>query len=195
MARKVPQLNMSSTADISFLLLTFFLLTSSISTDKGLSRMLPPLPDPNAKPPIIKERNVFTVLVNTYDQLLVEGKPGDIRNLRRQVKEFIANPYDDPNLSEGEIITLPHLGQVRKSKGVISLQNDRGTSYDMYIKVQNELAGAIYELRDELAQEKLGRSISQISDQTILDEIQKAVPMSISEAEPKAVGGKWYGKI
>ncbi|HPU46048.1 MAG TPA: biopolymer transporter ExbD, partial [Bacteroidales bacterium] len=87
-------------------------------------------------------------------------------------------------------ITLPHLGQVRKSKGVISLQNDRGTSYDMYIKVQNELAGAIYELRDELAQEKLGRSISQISDQTILDEIQKAVPMSISEAEPKAVGGK-----
>jgi len=195
MARKVPQLNMSSTADISFLLLTFFLLTSSISTDKGLSRMLPPLPDPNAKPPIIKERNVFTVLVNTYDQLLVEGKPGDIRNLRRQVKEFISNPYDDPNLSEGEIITLPHLGQVRKSKGVISLQNDRGTSYDMYIKVQNELAGAIYELRDELAQEKLGRSISQISDQTILDEIQKAVPMSISEAEPKAVGGKWYGKI
>ncbi|HNQ21450.1 MAG TPA: biopolymer transporter ExbD [Bacteroidales bacterium] len=103
MARKVPQLNMSSTADISFLLLTFFLLTSSISTDKGLSRMLPPLPDPNAKPPIIKERNVFTVLVNTYDQLLVEGKPGDIRNLRRQVKEFISNPYDDPNLSEGEI--------------------------------------------------------------------------------------------
>lgn len=190
MARKIPQLNMSSTADISFLLLTFFLLTSSISTDKGLSRMLPPLPDPNAKPPIIKERNVFTVLVNTYDQLLVEGKPGDIRNLRRQVKEFISNPYDDPNLSEGEIITLPHLGQVRKSKGVISLQNDRGTSYDMYIKVQNELAGAIYELRDELAQEKLGRSISQISDQTILDEIQKAVPMSISEAEPKAVGGK-----
>ena len=190
MARKVPQLNMSSTADISFLLLTFFLLTSSISTDKGLSRMLPPLPDPNAKPPIIKERNVFTVLVNTYDQLLVEGKPGDIRNLRRQVKEFIANPYDDPNLSEGEIITLPHLGQVRKSKGVISLQNDRGTSYDMYIKVQNELAGAIYELRDELAQEKLGRSISQISDQTILDEIQKAVPMSISEAEQQPVGGK-----
>ncbi|NLY22823.1 MAG: biopolymer transporter ExbD [Bacteroidales bacterium] len=190
MARKIPQLNMSSTADISFLLLTFFLLTSSINTDKGLSRMLPPLPDPNAKPPIIKERNVFTVLVNTYDQLLVEGKPGDIRNLRKQVKEFIANPYDDPNLSEGEIITLPHLGQVRKSKGVISLQNDRGTSYDMYIKVQNELAGAIYELRDELAQEKLGRSISQISDQAILDEIQKAVPMSISEAEPKAIGGK-----
>lgn len=191
MARKTPELQTSSMADISFLLLTFFLLTSSIDTDLGLSRKLPPLPDPTAEPPDVKERNVFVVLVNAYDMLLVEGKRGDIKTLRKDAKEFFLNPNNNPKLSEKRAIeNIPFVGPYERSKGVISLQNDRGTSYEMYIAVQNELTAAFNEMRDELSVETFGKKFSDLTNEEQRDAIQRAIPIAISEAEPKDVGGK-----
>ena len=192
MAKKTPELNTASMADISFLLLTFFLLTSSIDTDLGINRLLPPPPDPtiqidNVK---IKKRNMFVVLINTYDQLLVRGRPGDIKTLRKEAKEFIANPTNNPDLPEKEMKNIPHLGQYPVSKGIISLQNDRGTSYGMYIKVQNELTAAFNELRDELSMDKFGAKYEDLTNKEYAEAIRKAIPMKLSEAEPKDIGGK-----
>lgn len=187
--KKLPALNSSSMSDISFLLLTFFLLTSSINTDSGIQRRLPPPADPNQKPPEIHERNTFVVLVNMADNLLINGEAGDINSLKERAKEFLANPNNAANLPEKEEKDIPLLGKVQVSKGVISLQNDRGTSYDMYIKVQNELTAAVNELRDELAREKFSRKyVDCNTDQKAA--IDKAVPVAISEAEPKNVGGQ-----
>lgn len=191
MARKLPEIATSSMADISFLLLTFFLLTSSIDTDLGLSRKLPPLPDPTVKPPDVKERNVFVVLVNAYDMLLVEGKRGNIQTLREDAKEFFLNPNNDPHLSEKrKIENIDYIGPYRRSKGVISLQNDRGTSYEMYIAVQNELTAAINEMRDELSIETFGVKFEDLTVEDQRKAIQTAIPVAISEAEPKDIGGK-----
>lgn len=186
--RKTPGINGSSTSDISFLLLTFFLLTSNINTDMGLARRLPPPPVPNQELPQIHQRNIFVVLVNSMDALSVDGQLIDIRELKDRAKEFLDNPTDSPKLPEKEMQDIPLLGKVPVSKGVISLRNDRGTSYDMYIKVQNELTAAINELRDERAKTYFQRSyIDCLPDQR--EAIDKVVPIAISEAEPKNVGG------
>lgn len=189
MAKKSPEINTGSMADISFLLLTFFLLTSSIDTDMGITRRLPPPVDPNVKPPDIKERNIFTVLINKNDRLLVEGRPSDVRILREEAKKFLSNPNDSPDLPEKKLENIPYLGEVYISKGVISLKNDRGTSYKMYVTVQNELTAAINELRDELSMQKFNRKFADLTDQRAIEAIQKAIPVSVSEAEPENVGG------
>ncbi|HOW25368.1 MAG TPA: biopolymer transporter ExbD [Bacteroidales bacterium] len=193
MARKNrprPDVNASSTADIAFLLLCFFLMASNMNTDSGIFRRLPPPIDPAQKPPEIKERNIFTILVNKNDRLLVEGREGDISTLKDQAKEFLSNPSDDINLPEKRVEFISVLGDFPISKGVISLKNDRGTSYEMYIKVQNELTKAINELRDELSRERFGIAFTNLNDTTYINAIQKAVPVSISEAEPENIGGE-----
>ena len=188
-ARKSPEINSGSMADISFLLLTFFLLTSSINTDLGITRKLPPPLDPNAPvPPPIKERNVFVVLVNSRNDLMVEGRPMNVKDLKKATKDFLANPNEDPNLSEKTSKTIDLIGEYNVSKGVISLQNDRGTSYEMYIKVQNELLAAINELRNELSKQKFSTDFVKLNDK-MQDAIKDAIPVSISEAEPKDIGG------
>jgi biopolymer transport protein ExbD len=190
MARKMPQLNTGSMADISFLLLTFFLLTSSINTDMGITRKLPPPPDPTQKPPPIKERNIFTVLVNQNDRLLVENKPSDLSILRAQTKEFLENPANSLDLPEKEMKSIPYLGELFLAKNaIISLKNDRGTSYEMYIQVQNELTAAINELRDRLSKEKFNVKFSELTNEDYIDAIKKAYPVTISEAEPEDIGG------
>jgi biopolymer transport protein ExbD len=191
MARKkkeIPQLNSSSSADISFLLLTFFLLTSSINTDLGIQRRLPPPSDPSVKPPEIHKRNTFTVKVNRADQLLFDGQVGEITGLKERAKEFLSNPQNLPNLPEKTTTDIPLIGRFEVSKGVISLQNDRGTSYDMYFKVQNELTAAINELKDELSRARFGRAYTDCTEEQ-RDAIDKAIPTAISEAEPKNIGG------
>ncbi len=191
MARKkkeVPQVNSSSSADISFLLLTFFLLTSSINTDLGIQRRLPPPSDPSVKPPEIHKRNTFTVKVNRADQLLFDGQVGEITGLKERAKEFLSNPQNLPNLPEKTTTEIPLIGKYEVSKGVISLQNDRGTSYDMYFKVQNELTGAINELKDELSRVRFGRAYKDCKEDQ-REAVDKAIPTAISEAEPKNVGG------
>lgn len=189
MARKIPEINAGSMADIAFLLLIFWLVTTTMDTDTGILRRLPPPPVDDVKPPDVKVRNVFNVLVNKSDRLFVDGKLGDINSLRDQTKEFLSNVEDLETLPEKKIENIPGLGAYPVSKGIISLKNDRGTSYDMYIQVQNELTAAINELRNELSKQKFGQKFEDLTKKTEIDAIQKAVPMSISEAEPENIGG------
>ena len=189
MGRKTPGLNTSSMSDISFLLLAFFLLVSNINTDQGIARRLPPPLPENQEKPDVKERNIFVVKINSKDRLLFNGEVGDIRDLKDRAKEFLGNPNNLPNLPEKIQMEIPLLGMMDVSKGVISLQNDRGTSYDMYIAVQNELQAAIVEMRNELSQVKFGRKYSDLSDPQA-EAIDQAIPIAISEAEPTKIGDK-----
>ncbi len=192
MARKVPEINASSMADIAFLLLIFFLMTTTMNVDTGLARMLPPMPeDPKDKQEEIevKKRNIFTVLINKSDRLLVRGEPMDISMLKEKTKEFVLNPNNDPNLSDQKEKDIPMLGTIKVSEGVVSLQNDRGTSYLMYMKVQNELVAAYNEMREDLSRSMFSKPYDKLS-QDEKDAIGKAMPSRISEAEPKNIGGK-----
>lgn len=184
--KKLPEINASSMADISFLLLSFFLMTTTMDVDTGIARRLPPPVPPTEEPPDIKERNILKVSINKYDMIMVNDQIGDINLLKDKAKEFLANPYDSPDLPEKRIDTIPLLGGLYEvSKGVISLKNDRGTSYEMYIKVQNELTRAVNELRDELSRREFGMAFSALKDDKKREAVQKAVPISISEAEPE----------
>ena len=188
MGRKTPGLNTSSMSDISFLLLAFFLLVSNINTDQGIARRLPPpLPPNQPKPPEVKERNIFVVKINSKDRLLFNGEVGDIRDLRDRAKEFLGNPSNSPELPEKISMDIPLLGSMEVSKGIISLQNDRGTSYDMYVAVQNELTAAINEMRNELSVSKFGRRYADLS-KSQAEAIDQAIPIAISEAEPTKIG-------
>ena len=197
MARKkktMPGINSSSTADIAFMLLIFFLTTTSMDTDRGLARRLPPPPenkeqkrDDNIK---VKERNVLQVRLNKDNQLMCGQDYIDVKQLREKAKEFIVNPYDDENLPEKHRKNIPLLGDCMVTEmHVISVQNDVGTSYQAYIDVQNELVAAYNELRDELGKAKFGKTYIECNEDQ-----QKAIrdyyPQKISEAEPKKYGGK-----
>lgn len=204
MARKkraIQEINAGSMADIAFLLLVFFLVTTTMDSSWGLARKLPPpLLENQPDPPPIKDRNVFVVLANANDQLLVEGDILDISELRAAAKDFIANPQRKENLPEFKESDVPIFGKMMVSKQVISLQNDNGTSYKLYIQVQNELAAAYNELRDELAMQKFGVTYKQLEEATKAEgatdmdkmrvkAIRGVYPQRISEAEPKDIGG------
>ena len=190
MSRKTPEIPAASLADIAFMLLIFFLVTTTMDVDSGLERRLPQWVDPETldDDQQIKERNVFVVLVNRNNDLLVENEYADIGNLRERAKEFMANPYNDETLPEKEPTQVPYFGEVMVTKGVISLRNDLDTQYGTYIAVQNELVAAINELREELARHQFGKTYAELdSDQQ--DAIRQIYPSRISEAEPKKVGG------
>ena len=191
--RKVPEINSSSTADIAFLLLIFFLITTSMDTDRGLARRLPPPPenkDQKQDDIIVKERNVLQVRLNKDDQLMCGQDYIDIKQLKEKAKEFIVNPYDDEKLPEKHRKNIPLLGDCMiTEKHVISVQNDVGTSYKAYIDVQNELVAAYNELRDELGKAKFGKTYAQC-DEDEQKAIREYYPQKISEAEPKKYGGK-----
>lgn len=187
-SREAPEINAGSMADIAFLLLIFFLVTTTMDIDTGIIRKLPP-PVEDEKDIDIKERNVFKVLVNSSDRLMVEGEQGDISTLKDNVKEFMTNPYKSEELPEMELRFIEYLGEVEVSKGVVSLKNDRGTSYEMYIKVQNELTAAFSELRDELSVRYYGIKFTNLVNDDQRQAIQTAIPMAISEAEPENIGG------
>jgi biopolymer transport protein ExbD len=191
MGKKTPGLNTGSMADISFLLLTFFLLTSSINTDQGIQRRLPPPLKGDEKPPKVNERNVLKILVNMYDQLLVNNEPmNNVNELKARAKEFIANPSNNPHMAIVKLKYIEELGrEAPVSDGIVSLQSDRGTSYKMYIAVQNQLAAAFDELRNEYSHQNYGKSFDNLSEEQRKG-VQKVVPISISEAEPSNYGGK-----
>lgn len=191
--RKTPGLNTSSMSDISFLLLTFFLMTSSINTDMGIARRLPPPVPENTEIPDVRERNIFVVMINSKDKVLFNGEVGDVSLLKDRAKEFLGNPNDDPNLPEKENVVIDGLKKhypngYPVSKGVISLRNDRGTSYDIYFRVQNELAAAINEMRNELSNAEFSKGYADITEQQ-REAIDAAIPIAISEAEPTKIGG------
>ncbi|MFW6019039.1 MAG: ExbD/TolR family protein [Bacteroidales bacterium] len=194
MARRGAQeINAGAMADIAFLLLIFFLVTTTMDVDRGITRKLPPPVPPEEQEDIdVKERNVFVVLVNSADRLLVgsqsDKKPMDITQLKDAAKDFLRVHPDNPEYPEVEEKEIEGLGTVTVSEGVISMQNDRGTSYDMYIQVQNELAAAVRELRDEMAMEYFGKKFNDLNDDVAIKAIQEAIPVAISEAEPQNVG-------
>ena len=194
--RKMPGLNTSSTADISFMLLIFFLVTTSMDTDRGLARQLPPPPEENAevKDIIVKERNILNVRMNSAGNLMLEDMDGQkfikLEELRAIVKDFIANPKHEENKPEFHTERVPYFGDVEITKNhVISVQNDRGTPYKVYFNVQHELIAAYNELRDEISLKQFNKPYAELNEDQ-----QKAVrdyyPQKISEAEPKNYGGK-----
>ena len=181
MARRskgASEINAGSMADIAFLLLIFFLVTTTMDVDTGIARKLPPLPEEEIEQDDsqIKAKNIYVVLINSQNQLLVEGEYIDISELRAGAKTFINNKGRDPESSDSP------------QKAIISLQNDRGTSYETYIKVQNELAAAYRELRDNRSLIKFGKKYSDLN-KSMQKEIRKEYPQKISEAEPKNIGG------
>lgn len=191
--REVQEINAGSMADIAFLLLIFFLVTTTMDSDTGLMRRLPPIPDPNMEQPEdqqIKQRNILEVKVNKDNLLLVEGEIISFSELRQVAKDFIANVDESEDMPEKVDRELPYFGLVRVPKNaVISLQNDIGTTYGVYIAVQNELLAARDELRDQLSISTFGMLYDDldIDRQTAVDDYYK-VP--ISEAEPKKIGGE-----
>jgi biopolymer transport protein ExbD len=191
MARKTPEINSSSMADIAFLLLIFFLVTTTMDVDTGIYKKLPPIPDENQvdENVKVKKRNVLSILVNRNNELLVNGEVLSISQLRDKTKEFFLNPANNQNLPEKALKNVPYFGDVMVSKGLISLQNDRGTKYETYIRVQDELAAASRELKDEKSVQKWGKKYTELdSDQKAA--VRKYIPVQISEAEPRNTGGK-----
>lgn len=190
--RKCPEVNSSSTADIAFLLLIFFLITTSMDTDRGLARRLPEPPQDEQKKEDIKlkERNVLPIFLNFQDALMVGNDYLNVEQLRERAKEFIANPNNEETLPEKVTEEVEFFGSVQiTKKHVISLRCDRGSSYKAYIAVQNELVAAYNELRNELAQEKWGKNYADL-DEDQQKAVRKIYPQVISEAEPKKYGDK-----
>ena len=179
-----------STADIAFLLLCYFLMTTTMGEQSGLQRRLPPIPDANQQQQDqkVNRRNIIIVRINSADKLFAGSEAMDISLLKDKIKEFLTNPTNDPNLPEKEAKEIEGKTYM-VSKGVISLQNDRGTSYQAYIAVQNELVKAVNELRDDFSRANYGKKFSRLSEEE-QEVVKKAVPQNISEAEPKDTGKK-----
>ncbi len=193
MIRETPEISAGSMADIAFLLLIFFLVTTTMDVDSGIVRKLPPPIDESVPPPPVNKRNIYTVLINSGDMLLVNGKIGNLAYLRKDVKEFLRPHFpNNPNFPETKPEEIDFIGTYNKSKGIVSMQNDRGTSYKTYIHVQNELAAAVRELRDELSKQYFGMDFKALleTDEEKAKAVQEAIPMSISEAEPVNFGGE-----
>ena len=202
--RDVPEVNAGSMADIAFLLLIFFLVTTTIEKDSGIARTLPPI-DEIEEEVNIRKRNLFIVNVNKDDQLLVNEEPMDLKDLRQAAMDFI----DNGGAPQGTADYCDFCKGLRDSrssdnpeKAIISLQNDRLTSYKMYIAVQNELVAAYNELRNRESQRLYGWNYTEVKNaiaegnfrgdvvaaEERLKEIQKMIPQKLSEAEPRSRG-------
>lgn len=195
--KKMPGLNTSSTADISFMLLIFFLVTTSMDTDMGLARHLPQPPDPDQEDAQvdIKARNILYVRLNYQGQLSIKDETtqdagwSEFSELRQRVKDFVRNEQNYSKWPEKHVKVIDLLGRCYVTdKHVISVQTDRGTPYDAYFQVQNELVAAYTELRNEISKEKFGREYQYLEDDQKAA-IRQYYPQNISEAEPKKYGG------
>ena len=169
-------INAGSMADIAFLLLIFFLVTTTIVEDKGITVKLPPWSEDEPDITKLKKRNVYSVLVNAQNQLLVRGELMDIMDLKDNAKEFISNPNRREDLAE------------KPTKAIISLKNDRGTQYGTYLEVYNELKAAYNELWNELCQRKYGIDYSDDLPIAYRRAIKAEIPFVLSEAEPTNFG-------
>lgn len=191
MARSTPEIPNASMADIAFLLLTFFLVTTTISNDRGLQLLLPAPPDPNQPLMKFQEHNLFSVQVNSSDALLVEGEPmSDVSPLKEQIKKFILNRGADPNSSDSP------------EKAVVTYKTDRGTSHKRFIEILDIIQGAYYDIwaeRAGVSNKRFREAASDLSDpenKAIYDkglgkrpDGTNEVPMAISIAEPTKIGG------
>lgn len=195
--RKMPGLNTSSTADISFMLLIFFLVTTSMDTDQGLGRTLPKPPEEDQlnNEIKVKERNILNIRINKDNYVMI----GDdyvtdptLEEIKERAKEFIKNPENKSNLPELKAKKIKGLGgktMMVTENHVISVQTDRGTDYGVYFRVQDKLVAAYNELRDELSKEEFGFKYEYLTKEQ-QDAIREVYPQKISEAEPKKYGGQ-----
>ncbi len=208
MARETPEVNGGSLADIAFLLLIFFLVTTTMDTDTGITRLLPPEPEKDQETEVkVNKRNVLVVLLNRSDRLMVGGYEMDRLDLKAKTIEFFTNPLNNENLPEmeeteiqfpiGSSAMLPPDGiwRGRVSKGVISLQNDRSTTYGKYLQVQNELVAAVNELRNNFCNFHFDMDYEELNTSNTIegeihDGIRKIYKMNISESDPKNIGGR-----
>lgn len=203
--RETPEINAGSMADIAFLLLIFFLVTTTMNVDSGISKKLSEKPPPDYEPPIIKEKNIFEVNINRNNELLVEGERMDIKDLREAAIKFIDNgggigkpgedgtPGEACDYCQGE---RSESSSDHPNKAIISVQSDRGTEYGTYIEVQNELLRAYTVLRNRLAKERYGMLYtelekaykdSQRQDEDLkkkVEDIKTSYPQILSDAEP-----------
>ncbi|MEW7288954.1 ExbD/TolR family protein [Aquimarina sp. 2304DJ70-9] len=198
--RSAPEVNAGSMADIAFLLLIFFLVTTTIETDSGISRKLPPPQEDNVEPPILKQKNIFVVELNKNNDLLVEETPMELKDLREAAIKFLDNGggkgEEACNYCQGE--RSPSSSD-NPTKAVISLRNNRETNYATYISVQNELVAAYTSLRNREAQRLFGKTFEQMEKdlkdvnyagnkdrlKEDIKKIQFLYPEKLSEAEPK----------
>ncbi len=189
--RAAPEINAGSMADIAFLLLIFFLVTTTMDVDTGITRILPP-PVKNKKENVdVKERNVLKILINSHDLMLVNGKPANISNLANKIIDFMSIHPNDKAYPEVQEKFIPELGKkVLMTKGIVSLKNDRGTSYDMYIMVQDAIAKAFNEMKDQQSLKYYGMKFDELVNNKKIKTINKLVPIRVSEAEPENVGGQ-----
>lgn len=169
--RQKSEINAGSMADIAFLLLVFFLVVTQITSDKGILVSLPPYeinPPPMER---IPAKNLLSVKLNHENKLMVRGEETPIENLRERTIEFITNPEGAKNLP------------TRPVNAIISLQNDRGTSYSSYIAVYNELKAAYNTIWEREANRRFGKSYEALSKRD-KQSIRNVIPLVISEAEP-----------
>ena len=169
------EINAGSMADIAFLLLIFFLVTTTIVEDKGILVGLPPWSEEPPEVLKFKTRNVYSILVNANNDLLVRGEPKKVDELKDGIKEFIMNPQRREDLAETPV------------DAIVSMKNDRGTKYETYLEVYNEVKAAYNELRDEQAQAKFGKAYEFLAKEQ-KREINAIIPLKLSEAEPTEFG-------
>lgn len=202
MARRAgaPEVNAGSMADIAFLLLIFFLVTTTIETDAGLDRMLPPIEPPD-QDVVIKQKNIFQVNINKNGQLLADNELIEISDLREKAMAFLDNggaPQGSPDYCSYCKGARDASSSDSPAKAIISLKNDRETKYSTYITVQNELVGAYNDLRDREAQRLYGKNFVEMEAEYLNPEtsdeakeelkekvqrIQELFPQKLSEAE------------
>ena len=173
---------------MAFLLLTFFLMTTTMNVDSGIQRILPPIPDSKDTQIDVNKRNVLLVFVNKSNEISVGGERMEIWQIKDKVKDFVTNPYDEEHLSAKKVEPIEFFGDYMVSEGVVSLQNDRGTDYATYIEVQNELTRAFNEIRNDVALQQFKMPYAELNEEQ-QKAVGKAVPQKISEAEPRNVGG------
>jgi len=201
--RETPEINAGSMADIAFLLLIFFLVTTTMNVDSGISKKLSEKPPADYVPPVIKERNIFEVNINRNNELLVEGERMDVKEIKDAAVKFIDNGGGEGKLVDG-VSTGPcdyckgeksSTSSDHPNKAIISVQSDRGTEYGTYIIVQNELLRAYTELRNALCKERYGMSYIELEKlykddknnielKKKVEDIKTAYPQIISDAEP-----------
>ena len=194
--RSAPEVNAGSMADIAFLLLIFFLVTTTIETDAGLNRKLPPIQDENTPPPPLKKKNIFQVLINQQNDILVEENEMELGDVRQAAIDFLDNGGQGCDYCQGQ---RDPASSDNPNKAVISLQHTRETDYSTYIAIQNELVAAYNFLRNREADRLFQMSFTEMEanfndvqyngDKDLLESrietIRDMYPMKLSEAEPK----------
>ncbi len=169
--RDAAEIPSSSLADIAFLLLIFFLVTTTIDVDTGIGLVLPPPPDPTVEPPPIREKNILKILVNSQGLILMNEKPAALTEVKETIMKFVDNNGVDPNFSDSP------------EKAIVSLKTDKQTPYRIYIDVLDEVKGAYADLRNAVSMARYGVPFDKL-DKERQDDVKKIYPQKISEAEP-----------